>query len=175
MTAALKTLLCGAFLWLAAAGLLVLLTVNASAVVAGNPADQGPAEQAHDHDHAGTAGLELSLDEMGTKWPTDESLRAGMASIGDAFSRHLAAFRQGRMSASAQEELALHVDGEVQRMFRQCRLPPLADTQLHKLLARTLTAAQALAEQRADVGMPGLHRVLIDYGKFFDDPNWSPP
>jgi hypothetical protein len=167
--------LCGACPRLAAAGLLVLLTVWVSAAVAGNPADQGPAEQAHEHDHAGAAGLELSLDETGAKWPTDESLRAGMASIGEAFSQHLPAFRQGRMSASAQDELALHVDGEVQRMFRQCRLPPLADAQLHKLLARTLTAAQALAEQRADVGMPGLHRVLLDYGKFFDDPNWSLP
>ena len=144
------------------------------------PADHAGHEVAQDavhdaaHDTAGGAAIDQLALDAGHKWATDPPLRAGMAAIHGAFDAEHAAIDAGTLGDAQYEALAGRIDGEVQDIIRNCKLPPAADANLHYIIADLSRGAQEMrggdpARTRRE-GAVRVHRALDAYGRFFDDP-----
>lgn len=143
--------------------------------LAGQPAAH--AQDMHMHEHAGAASANLKLDD-GKKWPTEPSLRTGMAAIQTAFNADHPAIHEGRETDAAYAALAAKVDEQVQTIVKNCHLPAAADANLHYLIADLSQGANLMrgkdpGRNRHD-GAALVHSALIAYGKYFDDPAWKP-
>lgn len=128
------------------------------------------------HDQGGALVQNLQLDQ-GKKWPTDASLRTGMANIRAAFDADHPAIHAGRESDEAYAALADRIEKEVSQIVANCRLAPAADAQLHYVVGDLLQGVGLMrggdpAKTRHD-GAALVHGALIAYGKFFDDPQWG--
>jgi hypothetical protein len=143
--------------------------------VAGQPAAR--AQGMHMHQHAGAASANVKLDD-GKKWPTEPSLRSGMAAIRTAFDGDHPAIHEGRETDDAYAALAAKVDEQVRSIVKDCHLPAAADANLHYLIADLSQGANLMrgkdpGRTRHD-GAALVHSALIAYGKYFDDPAWKP-
>jgi hypothetical protein len=143
------------------------------------PASAARAQAAHEHAHAasGAAVTQVQLDD-GRKWPTDASLRAGMAEIRKAFDADHPAIHAGKETDKQYDALAARVTTAVDGIVANCRLPPAADANLHYLIADLMQGASLMrgqdpARSRHD-GAALVHGALLAYGKYFDDPGWTP-
>lgn len=134
-------------------------------------------EHAHAHDASTAAVANLALD--GTrKWPTDASLRSGMAGIRSAFDADHPAIHAGKETNEQYEALAGRIESQVNAIVANCKLPPEADANLHYVIADlsqgvSLMRGQDPARTRHD-GAALVHGALAAYGKYFDDPDWKP-
>jgi hypothetical protein len=133
-------------------------------------------EHGHAHDAAGAAVAQLKLDGD-RKWPTDASLRSGMAAIHAAFDEHHPAIHDGRETDAQYEALAARIEAQVNSIVANCKLPPAADANLHLLIADLLSGVglmrgQDPARTRHD-GAALVHTALNAYPRFFDDPSRS--
>jgi hypothetical protein len=137
------------------------------------------AQQEHQHMHAMGKGAvaQLQLD-AGKKWPTDLSLRQGMASIRAAFDADHPAIHAGTETPAQYEALAARVEKEVNSIVANCKLPAAADAQLHFVIADLLQGVALMrgqdAERSRHDGAAMVHGALNGYAKFFDDPSLAP-
>jgi hypothetical protein len=136
------------------------------------------AQQEHQHQHGqATAAVgQLQLD-AGRKWPTDASLRTGMAGIRAAFDADHPAIHAGKESDAQYEALAARIESQVNDIVKNCKLPAAADANLHYVIADLLQGVSLMrgqdpARTRHD-GAALVHGALIAYGKYFDDPDWT--
>jgi hypothetical protein len=139
------------------------------------------AQQVHEHEqagpHSGTAAVaQIKLND-GKKWPTDASLRSGMAAIREAFEADHPAIHAGTQTDAQYEALAAGIEQQVSAIVANCKLPPAADANLHFLIADLLQGANLMrgkdpARSRHD-GAALVHGALRAYGKAFDDPAWG--
>lgn len=156
--------------------LLLFAFVGMLALVASTGA---PAQQAHEHGHhdpAAAAVGQLTLDGD-RKWPTDESLRTGMAAIYAAFEADHPAIHAGTESDAQYEALAGRIETHVNAIIAGCRLPPAADANLHFVIADLLHGASLMRgqdpERSRHDGAARVHGALAAYGQYFDDPAFA--
>jgi hypothetical protein len=133
-------------------------------------------EHAHQHDSATAAIANLKLDGE-RKWPTDASLRRGMAAIRAAFEADHPAIHAGSESDAQYEALAGRIESQVNTIIASCKLPPAADANLHYVIADLMQGVSLMRGQdpkrtRHD-GAARVHGALNAYGRFFDDPEWG--
>jgi hypothetical protein len=152
-----------------------VLVASPSALSAEQPHDQIH-EHGHAHDPAGAAVAQLKLDGD-RKWPTDASLRSGMAAIHAAFDEHHPAIHDGRETDAQYEALAARIEAQVNSIVANCKLPPAADANLHFVIADLLAGVSLMrgqdpARTRHD-GAARVHMALNAYPRFFDDPSRS--
>lgn len=127
---------------------------------------------AHDGHAAGTP--ELSLNQ-GRKWATDNALRQGMAAIRETMAQNLNAMHGDSYAPAQYAALAASLEGQVDGITRNCRLPPDADAQLHIVLASILEGIEGLKSDSARLqGTVKVLRSLVIYGTYFDHPGWQP-
>jgi hypothetical protein len=112
------------------------------------------------------------------KWPTDESLRSGMAAIHAAFEADHPAIHGGTETDAQYDALAGSIEVQLNSIVAHCKLPPAADANLHYVIADLLQGVSLMRGQdpqrtRHD-GAALVHGALIAYGKYFDDPGWKP-
>lgn len=131
--------------------------------------DHGTAAHAHE-EHGGGA---LSLNH-GQQWETDAALRHGMTEIRTALDLVTPAFEAGQLSPGQGKQLSEAIQGSVNSMIEQCKLPPEADANLHVILGALLQGAGsvAAAPQSAE-GVPALKEALESYGHYFNHPGWQ--
>lgn len=134
-------------------------------------------EPGHEHDASAAAVAQLQLDG-GKRWPTDASLRQGMAGIHAAFQADHAAIHAGTATHAQYDALAGRIESQVTSIVANCKLPPAADANLHFVVADLLQGVglmrgQDPARTRHD-GAALVHGALRAYGQFFDDPDWKP-
>jgi hypothetical protein len=135
----------------------------------------------HEHDHgtatATAAIVNLRLDG-GEKWPTDASLRKGMAEIHAAFEADHPAIHAGKATDVQYEALAGRIEAQVNTIVANCKLPPAADANLHYVIADLLQGVGLMRgqdpERTRHDGAALVHGALRAYGQFFDDPHWQP-
>ena len=156
------------------ARLACLLTVGLLCLASNLPA---AAQTAHEHAHAGAAVANLQLD-AGHQWATDASLRSGMARIRAAFDADHPAIHDGKETNAQYEALAARVESQVNDIVKNCKLPPAADANLHYVIADLLQGVSLMrgkdpARTRHE-GAALVHGALLAYGKYFDDPSWTP-
>jgi hypothetical protein len=125
------------------------------------------------HGHTGAVS-QLQLD-AGQRWPTDASLREGMANIRAAFVASYPIIHRGPQTDAQYDVLADRIGKEVDGIVARCKLPPQADAQLHLVVADLLQGVSLMHEPDRRTRHDGtvlIHGALLAYGKFFDDPTW---
>ena len=124
------------------------------------------------HEH-GSAKLSLNHDK---KWPTDEPLRKGMETLRAAFSEHLHAIHEGKLSAAEFKTLGEKTEKEIGNIVAQCKLEPEADAMLHMVITDMIVGADILLGKTKGKPRAGAHKVvsaLNNYGRYFDHPGWN--
>jgi hypothetical protein len=81
-------------------------------------------------------------------------------------------------AAVAQLKLDGRIEAQVESIVANCKLPPAADANLHLVVADLLQGVSLMrgsdpAKSRHD-GAALVHGALAAYGKYFDDPGWTP-
>ena len=155
----------------------ITLATAALALATAGVRAQHQHEHGQDHDTATAAIVNLKLDG-GEKWPTDASLRKGMAEIHAAFEADHPAIHAGKATDAQYEALAGRIEAQVNAIVANCKLPPAADANLHYVIADLsqgvgLMRGQDPQRTRHD-GAALVHGALRAYGQFFDDPHWQP-
>jgi hypothetical protein len=136
----------------------------------------GQEVHAHAHADAGSALVSnLKLND-GQRWPTDASLREGMAAIRKAFDADHGRIHAGTQTDAQYEALATLIESQVQGIVAHCKLPADADAQLHYVVGDLLQGVGLMrgndpGRSRHD-GAARVHGALLAYGKYFDDPTW---
>jgi hypothetical protein len=139
---------------------------------------QQPMPEQHEHAHAGNAALVAKLERnAGKPWPTDASLRSGMAGIRTAFDADHPAIHAGTETDAQYEALAGRIEQHVNDIVAHCKLPPAADAQLHYVVGDLLQGVSLMrgsdSQRSRHDGAALVHGALVGYGKYFDDPSWK--
>jgi len=155
----------------------LVMTLAATALALATAGVRAQHGHGQDHDTATAAIVNLKLDG-GEKWPTDASLRKGMAEIHAAFEADHPAIHAGKQSDAQYEALASRIEAQVNTIVANCKLPPAADANLHYVIADLLQGVSLMRGQDAQRtrhdGAALVHGALLAYGQYFDDPDWQP-
>lgn len=128
-----------------------------------------PAAEPHAHGHA----AEIRLDH-GKKWPTDEALRRGMGDIRTAMADALPPIHRNKFSSEDFGKLAARVQGQIDYVTANCKLPEAADQQLHVVLEQILDGIAVMkANKGRDQGAVKIVQALDLYGTHFDHAGWQ--
>ena len=138
----------------------------------------GPARaQAAGHYHPADAPPRLSLNQ-GSKWGTDEPLRAGMGRIRGLVEPRIATAHAGKLRPAEYRELAGRVENEVATIVANCKLEPEADAMLHLVIADIGAGTDAMAgkdaKARPALGLVKVAQAVNQYGSHFDHPGFKP-
>jgi hypothetical protein len=104
------------------------------------------------------------------KYPAEAALRTAMDRVRNAVEAFEHA-RHGHMGAEQVRALADHLDAQVARVFKECRLEPQADASLHVLLGTLMKGSRAMRQTPTDYApVAAMERAMADYARMFDDP-----
>lgn len=125
------------------------------------------------HSHGGTfAPVQLQLDH-GKKWQTDQALRHGMSEIHTAMEKSLTPIHEKAFTPVQYEALAERIQGQIDYVVGNCKLPEEADQQLHIVLERII---DGVAEMKAKIGREQgavkIVEALGQYRKYFEPAGW---
>lgn len=127
---------------------------------------------AEPHAHAATAKIKL---DNGKKWRTDEALRRGMSEIRTAMVDALPAIHANKFSRGSFDELAGRVQGQIDYVTENCKLPEEADHQLHVVLEQILDGIAVMkADKGRAEGAVKIVQALELYGTHFNHAGWKP-
>ncbi|WP_417666115.1 hypothetical protein [Pseudidiomarina sp.] len=129
---------------------------------------------AQEHEHDGqTHKLELELNQ-GKRWTIDESLHIGMTSLKREIEINLEAIHNNQFSAVQYQELAGSLNDHLNFLFKNCKLEPKADAQLHILLARIMNGVEQIkSDDNQKQGVVLIIQSLQEYPVYFEDSNWQ--
>ncbi len=143
------------------------------AVCLGFGAQMAMAQGEHSHHDEAPAPLTLN---NGKKWPTDQSLRQGMAAIRDALAADLHAIHDNKATDKQYRELAKKVNGQIAYMTQNCKLDKETDAMLHLILVELIDGAKTMSDQKSKKSKrPGAEKIahaLEQYAIYFDHPGW---
>ncbi|WP_249779747.1 hypothetical protein [Bradyrhizobium sediminis] len=126
---------------------------------------------AEPHAHAATEKIRL---DNGKKWPTDAALRRGMSEIRTAMADALAPIHRNKFSSEDFEQLAGRVQGQIDYVTANCKLPEAADHQLHVVLEQILDGIAIMkADKGRDQGAVKIVQALDQYGAHFNHAGWK--
>lgn len=133
------------------------------------------AEEKHGHNAHGGVALQLDSEK---KWETDAPLRKGMTGIRDDMASKLGEIHAGKLRKPGYAELSGKISTHTNSIFKNCKLSPKADAQLHLVLSQILggnqqmKSAESIQDRRA--GAIEIIDALQLYPKYFDHPGWQP-
>lgn len=126
----------------------------------------------HAHHHAENE-VKLSLNE-GVKWPIDKSLHIGMTNIKTEIANNLDSIHHEKFTDEQYAVLATSLDKQLSFLFANCKLPPLADAQLHTLLAKVMQGVDKIKHSNSKKqGAVLIIQALQDYPVYFEDADWQ--
>jgi hypothetical protein len=112
------------------------------------------------------------------KWPTDETLRSGMAAIRKATLDNHTLVTHRRMPPAGARAFAERVSAEISRINAEARVPDDARRVLGDLLADIAEGGEAVAGRVEGMtpidGIVQIDAALGRYPEAFDDPTWQP-
>lgn len=134
-----------------------------------------PALATDNHSHAKPGSSRLELDS-GKKWATDAPLRSGMAGIKSAIEPMLREIHENKLTEAKYAGLAQRINSEVNSIFKNCKLSPKADAQLHLILIQIVEGANAMkSSAQLSAKRKGAIQVveaLALYPRYFEHPGW---
>lgn len=120
-----------------------------------------------EHSHGG-APAEMTLNS-GQKWKTDQALRDGMGKMHRAVLPAFASYNAKALGADEAKQVASLLRGEIDLLFKNCKLEPMADATLHPVLADILNGASNLEKDPLSPGgLPKIVEALHRYDAFFE-------
>jgi hypothetical protein len=132
------------------------------------------AAESHSHDGHGAATLELKLN-AGAKWQGDAAMRESMADIRAAIAARLGEIHENRLPAGQYKALASTVQGEIDYMVENCKLPIEVDEQLHVVLGQVIDGIGEMEDgENPRAGAVLIVKALNAYGEHFEHPGWQP-
>lgn len=130
------------------------------------------------HDHAASPGAENLQLNAGKKWATDAPLRTGMSKLRDAVASRLNEIHSGTMTKAQYADLATRITEQTDFIFKNCKLSPKADAQLHLILVPILEGTRAMKDAdpaaEREQGAVKVVRALSQYPKYFNHAGWKP-
>ena len=111
---------------------------------------------------------------QGEKWVIDESLHIGMSGIKKEIIKNLDEIHHERFTKQQYADLVVTLDKYLAFLFENCKLPPLADAQLHILLANVMQGVDKMKNsENKKQGAILIIQSLKTYPVYFNDPNWQ--
>lgn len=135
-------------------GLALALSLGAASPALTQPEERPAAHASHDR-HAPPA--------PGRRWATDAPLRDGMSGL---------RADMAVLAEAAPSQLAEAIDARLDFIIRNCRLPPDADAQLHRVIEGLTEASDRLRAGDGEGGRAEAAAALGLYGELFDHPGW---
>lgn len=112
------------------------------------------------------------------KWPTDNTLRSGMAAIRKATLDNHTLVTHRRMPPESARRFAARVASEINRIKAGTELPPGGKPDIDALLSDIAAGAEAVAGRGGALtpidGILQIDAALARYPECFDDPTWQP-
>lgn len=133
------------------------------------------AQAAGEHSHPAQGPAALTLNG-GAKWATDAPLRRGMDGIRREMAGVLPRIHHGTLDAAGYARLASKMQGHIDFMVANCKLPPEVDAQAHVVLEQLIEGSH-LMEVGPDRAAGAVRVVLAleEYGRHFEHPGWAAP
>lgn len=123
------------------------------------------------HEHHVMKSINLKLNN-GKKWSTDKPLRANMSAIHDHIKLNAPKIKNNNFTSDEYKKLGQEIDGNIQSIFKSCKLAPDADAQLHIIMAKMMSANSTLkGEAKYSKKHDAVHSILAAYKsylKYFD-------
>lgn len=128
----------------------------------------------HSH-HQAPAAIKLDHNK---KWATDAALRKGMDAINQLIRESFPGVRDGKINDRALSKLGTEMKEQTDYVFKNCKLAPQADQELHKILIKIMSAQQVLTgKEKAAAKHEAFDSVvtaLNEYGNYFEHDGWAP-
>ena len=121
------------------------------------------------HEHA-TAPVASKQQAPAQRFATDATLRTEMKGIRSAVDA-LAHYEMGHMGQDQAVEFATSIEGHVNTIVANCKLPPDADAALHAIIVPLVQNAAALKQNPTDLSaIAPMRSALARYDSQFADP-----
>jgi hypothetical protein len=144
-------------------------------IVALGLALSAPALAAEPHAHGGAAATVQLQFNNGKKWQTDDVLRRGMSEIRSAVAESLTPIHENAFTPAQYDALAARIQGQIDYVVGNCKLPDEDDKQLHLVLEQIIDGvAEMKAATGRDQGAVRIVQALAQYGEYFDHAGWRP-
>lgn len=102
---------------------------------------------AGEHEHHNRQQLEQSLSlNNGKKWATDKALRTNMSSVHKDLKKILEKAKSNKVAISDYQLFGKNLNDNINNIFKNCKLEPKADVQLHIIMAEFLKASKELTD-----------------------------
>lgn len=132
------------------------------------------ASDEHSHDGHDAGAIELTLN-AGNKWPGDNSLRKAMGEIRVAMASRLGEIHENKLPVNEYKVLAAAVQGQIDYMIENCKLPTEEDEQLHIVVNQIVEGIEEMEESsQPRSGAVKIVKAHNTYGKYFMHPGWQP-
>lgn len=131
------------------------------------------------HHHEASNKQEIRLDVDGKKWATDEPLRRGMNQINVLAKESMTPIHSGQATDETYKKLGRALKKQTDAIFKNCKLAPAADQELHKILVPivkaedTFTGSGSLGEKHE--AFMAVLQSLEQYGVYFAHEKWNSP
>lgn len=133
-----------------------------------------PLIMAEEHNHHPIENKGKLVLNAGNKWPIDKNLHLGMTNIKTEIALSLDSIHHEQFSDEQYAVLATKLDKQLNFLFANCKLPPLADAQLHTLLAKVMLGVDKIKHStNKKQGAVLIIQALQDYPIYFADDNWQ--
>lgn len=130
-------------------------------------------DKAHSHHKSEKSELKLNV---GKKWETDSPLRTGMENIKSNLESKLTDIHHNKFTKDQFAELSTKISSDLESIFKNCKLTPAADEQLHLILVEIMDGADKMKKVKPDdrkTGAIKVFKALDQYPKYFAHPNWK--
>lgn len=123
---------------------------------------------AGDHEHHDSNKLEQSLNlNNGKKWSTDKALRTNMSEIHKDLKKILEKTKSNKVAISDYQLFGKNLNDNINNIFKNCKLEPKADAQLHVIMAELLKASKELTSTSMIAKKKeAAHDILSNYKKY---------
>lgn len=129
----------------------------------------------HSH-HSDAKNTEIQLDH-GKKWATDISLRRAMKSLNDLARENLPAIHAGTFSDESYKKMGMAMVEQTNLIFKNCKLSPDADKELHKILINILNSEKVFMNKDQTVNKHDAFVSILNslklYGSYFQHDGWN--
>ncbi|MEO5378495.1 MAG: hypothetical protein H7832_12055 [Magnetococcus sp. DMHC-6] len=126
------------------------------------------------HDRHLQNSSELILNN-GQQWQTDIPLRQGMENIRHDIEAILPRIHNDSLPSDQYTILAKNIREHIDYIFKNCKLSPEVDTQLHVILEKIINGTNAMdAKINPSSGAILIINALNTYGRYFSHPGWNP-
>jgi len=133
------------------------------------------AEEHSHHDNLQKSELQLN---HGKKWSTDLPLRQGMESINRIAKENSSEIHTGKFSNESYNKMGLAMKEQTDLIFKNCKLSPAADKELHKILIVILNSEKEFMDSAKTTNkqeaFDSLLKSLDLYDNYFQHSGWIP-